>query len=145
MTITNSGTATLTVYSITYPQGFSGNWSGGTIGAGSSQTVTVFFAPTIASLYSGVVSVNSNAISGVASIPCSGTGVVGVPVVPAVVTGGGGVYGGGGGGGAMCSGAPATNTATCTTPTKHGYGWLLLLLAGLVATYYFLGEDTKLS
>jgi hypothetical protein len=48
LTITNTGTATLNVTSISYPNSvFSGNWSG-SISAGLSQDVTVTFLPTSA-------------------------------------------------------------------------------------------------
>jgi len=74
LTISNTGNSTLTVTSITYPAGFSGNWSG-TIAAGSSQNVTVTFAPTAAQSYSGVVTVNSDKTSGTDTISISGTGM----------------------------------------------------------------------
>ena len=75
MTIYNDGNSTLTVSSISYPTGFSGNWSG-TIAAGSSQPVTVTFAPTEAKGYSGYVTVNSDATSGTNTRPVSGTGTI---------------------------------------------------------------------
>ncbi len=73
MTIYNDGNSTLTVSSISYPPGFSGNWSG-TIAAGSSRQVTVTFAPSEAKAYSGNVTVNSDATSGINTRPVSGTG-----------------------------------------------------------------------
>jgi len=73
LTIYNTGNATMTVSSISYPSGFSGNWSG-TIGAGGSQGVTVTFSPTSATSYGGTVTVNSDATSGVNTITASGTG-----------------------------------------------------------------------
>ena len=76
LTIRNSGNAALTVNSISYPSGFSGNWSG-TIGAGNSQNVTVTFAPTVATSYNGNVTVSSNATSGTNTTAISGTGVSG--------------------------------------------------------------------
>ena len=45
LTISNNGTGTLTVSSISYPPGFSGNFPSGTIPSGASQMVTVTFAP----------------------------------------------------------------------------------------------------
>ncbi|NOU18421.1 MAG: choice-of-anchor D domain-containing protein [Bacteroidales bacterium] len=75
LTINNIGDATLTVSSINYPSGFSGNWSGN-IGAGDSLNVTVTFAPTTVTSYSGNITVNSNATSGTNAITCSGTGSV---------------------------------------------------------------------
>jgi hypothetical protein len=75
LTLTNSGNATMTVSSISYPAGFSGAWSG-TIAAAGSQSVTVTFAPTALTSYGGTVAVNSDATSGTSTISASGTGVV---------------------------------------------------------------------
>ena len=73
LTIYNTGNSTMTISSISYPSGFSGNWSG-TIVAGGSQPVTVTFSPVSATSYSGTVTVNSDKTSGVNSISASGTG-----------------------------------------------------------------------
>jgi|GEM_PF-5528932 len=75
-TIQNSGNSTMTVSSISYPTGFSGNWSGGTIAAGASQTVTVIFMPTTAQTYSGTVTVYSDKTGGTNTASISGTGAV---------------------------------------------------------------------
>lgn len=72
MTIYNSGNSTLSVSSISYPNGFSGNWNGA-IGSGSSQPVTVTFAPTEDKIYSGNVIVSSDATSGTNTRSISGT------------------------------------------------------------------------
>lgn len=74
MTISNSGTAELTITSVSYPTGFSGSFSSGTIAAGGSQTVTVTFAPTAAQSFSGSIVVSGNQASGTNSIAVSGTG-----------------------------------------------------------------------
>jgi len=74
LTITNSGNATLTVRSISYPSGFSGAWSGA-VAAGGSQNVTVRFAPTAVTSYGGNVTVNSDATSGTATKAASGRGI----------------------------------------------------------------------
>lgn len=74
LTIYNDGSATLSVYSISYPSGFSGNWSG-SVSAGSSQDVSVTFAPSSAMTYSGTVSVSSDKTGGTNTTSCSGTGV----------------------------------------------------------------------
>jgi hypothetical protein len=74
MTISNSGNANLTVTGITYPSGFSGNWASGTIAAGGSQNVTVTFAPTSATSYSGTLTVNGDQTSGTSTATVSGTG-----------------------------------------------------------------------
>src|SRR5439155_602899 len=60
LTISNSGNTTLTVSSITYPSGFSGDWAGGTIAAGASQAVTITFAPVAATTYVGTLVVNAD-------------------------------------------------------------------------------------
>jgi len=72
-TITNTGNATIAVNSITYPEGFSGNFSG-PIAPGQTQQVTVTFAPTSAIDYGGNISVNSNATASPSTIAVSGTG-----------------------------------------------------------------------
>jgi alpha-tubulin suppressor-like RCC1 family protein len=75
LTITNSGNSALNVSSMSYPSGFSGAWSG-VIAAGGSTNVTVTFAPTALTTYSGTVAVNSDATSGLSTIAASGRGVV---------------------------------------------------------------------
>jgi len=75
LTIQNTGSSTLTVSGITYPTGFNGNWSGGTISPGNLKDVTVTFAPTSDSSYGGQITVNSNKTSGDNTISCFGVGV----------------------------------------------------------------------
>jgi sugar lactone lactonase YvrE len=75
LTISNVGTSALTVSSVSCSLGFTGDWSGGTIPAGSSQNVTITFAPTAAKSYSGSVSVSSSQPSDYNSIPISGLGI----------------------------------------------------------------------
>jgi hypothetical protein len=74
LTISNSGNSALTVSSINYPTGFSGNWSSGSILASSSQNVTVSFAPSQATNYSGNLTVYSNKTDGTNIKYLSGTG-----------------------------------------------------------------------
>ncbi len=74
LTIRNTGNSALTVTSISFPPGFSGNWSG-TISAGGEQPVAITFAPKESKAYSGTITVNSNKTSGTATLACSGTGV----------------------------------------------------------------------
>jgi len=71
--ISNNGLDRLTVSSISYPAGFSGNWAG-VIPAGGFQYVTVSFSPTDALPYSGNISINSDATSGEALMPITGIG-----------------------------------------------------------------------
>ncbi|MBE7444313.1 MAG: Ig-like domain-containing protein [Planctomycetia bacterium] len=84
MTIYNDGNSMLTVSSISYPPGFSGNWSG-TIGAGSSRQVTVTFSPTEQKTYTGNVTVTSNATSVTNTMPVSGTGTTSLHNVTATI------------------------------------------------------------
>jgi uncharacterized membrane protein len=74
LNITNTGTANLTVSSVTYPIGFSGDFSG-VIAAGETTNVTVTFSPTDATDYSGTITVNSDATSGANTVSASGTGI----------------------------------------------------------------------
>ena len=72
--ITNNGNAPLTIGSISYPSGFSGDWPSGTVTAGQSQIVNVTFAPTTATGYSGAITVSGDQTSGMNTIAASGTG-----------------------------------------------------------------------
>ena len=73
LTISNSGTDPLTISGISYPPGFSGNWSSGSI-AGGSQNVTVTFAPVALVGYGGNLIVSANQTSGPTTRFLSGTG-----------------------------------------------------------------------
>ena len=61
LTIFNTGKADLKVTKITYPTGFTGDWSGGTIAKGGSQKITVTFSPLQTKTYSGAIRVLSDA------------------------------------------------------------------------------------
>lgn len=76
LTITNTGLVELAVTSIGYPAGFSGNWAAGSIAAAASQIVSVTFAPTAGSAYTGTITVDANQASGTNTIAVSGTGTV---------------------------------------------------------------------
>jgi hypothetical protein len=76
LTISNSGSSPLTVTNVTYPSGFSGNFTSGTIAAAASQAVTVSFTPTAATAYTGSVTVTGDQASGTNTIAINGTGVV---------------------------------------------------------------------
>jgi len=87
-TIYNTSDATLTIGGITLPSGFSGNWSGGNVAAGGSQSVSVSFSPTAVTSYSGSVTINSNAANvdnGVVTLPVSGTGLSAVDISPPIL------------------------------------------------------------
>jgi hypothetical protein len=70
----------LTVSDITYPPGFSGDWAGGTIASGSSQTVTVTFAPAAVTSYGGTITINGNHTGGTNTIAVSGMGAPAPPM-----------------------------------------------------------------
>jgi len=73
VTITNTGTSTLNVYSINKPTGYSSQ-NTVNVSPGGSQTINISFSPTSATSYNGNVSFNSNATQGTVSISVSGTG-----------------------------------------------------------------------
>jgi hypothetical protein len=85
LTITNTGNLPMTVSSVTYPDGYSGDWSGGTLGPGGSEDVTVTFAPSQAADYGGTITVSSDAASGTNTIAVTGQGVVWTPPPPTPV------------------------------------------------------------
>lgn len=74
LSIANSGTAPLNVSGITYPDGFSGPWSG-SIPTGTTVSVTVTFAPTNSGSYDGMITVNSGANIGTNTISVTGSAV----------------------------------------------------------------------
>jgi hypothetical protein len=77
ITISNSGNATLTVTGLSVTGGLSAHttatWTSGQIAPGSSQAVTIRFAPTSAGSFSGTVTVNADQTSGTNTIAISGT------------------------------------------------------------------------
>lgn len=75
MTLVNSGNSNLTINSITYPTGFSGNWKGTLLGPNKKQDIIVEFAPTKLKYYTGSIIINSNFTDGTNTISVSGTGV----------------------------------------------------------------------
>jgi hypothetical protein len=80
--ISNNGSVPMNVTGINYPAGLSGNWNGGLVSPGSSQTVTVSFTPATAGFFSGVVTVNSDSTSGVNTLATSGaSSATGIPEI----------------------------------------------------------------
>jgi len=79
MTIANNGTGPLTVTGLSGPCGgsFTVSWASGTISAGSSQSVSVRFAPTAAQSCTGVVTVNGDQTSGTNTIAVIASAVAG--------------------------------------------------------------------
>jgi hypothetical protein len=76
LTINNAGDSPLTVTGISYPTGFSGNWSG-TVAAGNAQSITIMFAPTAASTYGGDLTVHADQTSGTPTRVVTGVGTGG--------------------------------------------------------------------
>jgi hypothetical protein len=77
MLIENSGNSTFTVSDITFPDdGYSGDWSGGTISADQHQEVNITFTPTHEQTYLGTITVNSDATSGTNTIDVTGKGII---------------------------------------------------------------------
>jgi hypothetical protein len=74
LSISNEGNADLKIDSISFPSGFSGNWSG-TIVPKQIKTVSIKFRPTDEVSYTGNIIVYSNAGGGINTIPISGSGV----------------------------------------------------------------------
>jgi uncharacterized repeat protein (TIGR03803 family) len=90
LTISNGGNLPLTVSNIIYPTGFGGNFSG-VITAGGSTNVTVTFSPTAATVYGTMLTVNSDATSGIDTIPISGYGTSDSLVLTIFISGNGSV------------------------------------------------------
>lgn len=74
LTIHNNGTVGLNVTGISYPNGFSGAFSG-EIPAGGQQNVTVIFAPNAAGVFGGRLEVAADVTMGTRTFPISGTGI----------------------------------------------------------------------
>lgn len=76
-TISNTGTATLTVTGTTISGGLSTHtlfsWTSGAIAPGATQPVTVRFQPTASGSYSGTISVNGDQTGGSNTVAISGT------------------------------------------------------------------------
>lgn len=89
LTLKNSGTALLTVTSITLPTGFTADYSSGTIAAGATQDVNVTFSPVSAISYSGTVTVASDATGGANTTTASGTGVTPATMIISLTSGAG--------------------------------------------------------
>lgn len=80
LSVRNIGDDDLIVTSVSYPTGFSGATTGFTVAAGESHPITVTFAPVSAILYTGNITVDSNADSGTETIAVSGNGVTGTDI-----------------------------------------------------------------
>ncbi len=74
-TITNTGSATLTISSINYPVGFSGDHANGVIVAGGTLDVNVTYTPTTLTKITDAIVFTSDATSGLEQLVVTGTGV----------------------------------------------------------------------
>lgn len=90
-TITNTGTTTLTVSSLTLPTGVSGAYSANittaSIAPGASQTINLRCTPAGAGDYSGTLTVNGDQTSGANTLPVSCVGVLPAGVAPTRIIG----------------------------------------------------------
>lgn len=80
LTIRNTGTEPLTVDSVTYPVGFSGNWTGGTLEPGASQDIVVTFTPNAWGDSSGSLVISTDAGEQIFKQPLHATGMSLLPV-----------------------------------------------------------------
>ncbi|MCE7996782.1 MAG: T9SS type A sorting domain-containing protein [Roseivirga sp.] len=78
ITIHNDGDATLTVGSILYPTAFGGPVSGITVAPASSEVVTMTFTPSVAQLYTGDITINTNGGTGVLTVSADGAIITGL-------------------------------------------------------------------
>lgn len=124
--ISNDGDTALTVTGITYPSGFSGGWSGGTIQAGGSQAVPVTFSPTLVQNYAGTVTVLSDKTSGENTKACSGTGLAVTKTIRI--------------GGDLAFGNVVTNTSFAKNMTIHNDGNSPLTITGVTYPTGFSGN-----
>ena len=88
LTISNTGDAALTVTKVTYPAGFTGDWSNGAIAVGGKKVVKVSFKPTEVKDYAGTITVESNATNanaGKNTLSVSGKGVLVTGIDPQTV------------------------------------------------------------
>jgi len=93
LTISNSGTSTLTVTGMLVPGGaYTANWTSGTIPPGGSQPVSIVFAPTAAGSFTGSLIVNGDQTSGTNSIAISGVAAVARANIQAGSTGTSGCF-----------------------------------------------------
>lgn len=75
LSISNEFTFAINVLSLSLPNGFTGDWSGGQIDAGFVQNVTITFAPTNLQEYSGVITVNNDTDQENNMIAVNGSGI----------------------------------------------------------------------
>jgi uncharacterized protein (TIGR02145 family) len=72
--IKNIGTGDLIVSSITMPNGYTLNWTDGTMVPNDEVIVEIIFVPQSETMYNGTIQVNSDAVAGISSISVTGEG-----------------------------------------------------------------------
>ena len=89
LTISNTGDAALTVTKVTYPAGFTGDWSNGAIVVGGKKVVKVSFRPTEAKDYTGKITITSDAANaasgGTSALDVTGKGILVTSIDPQTV------------------------------------------------------------
>lgn len=75
LNITNEGNEDLIISSVSFSEGFASDYTGGTISANESESITVSFSPLSAQSYSGDLIFNSNAIAGEGQVLLQGVGI----------------------------------------------------------------------
>ena len=88
VTVNNTGSVALTISSITITTGFTQtNTCVGTLGMGSSCTVSVKFAPLKAGAQTGTLTIHDNALPATQTVALSGTGTdFGISISPSAIT-----------------------------------------------------------
>ena len=87
VSVSNTGTATLTISSITISGPFAQtNTCGTSLKAGAKCSISVTFSPTVKGLASGTVTITDNASNSPQTISLTGSGVTGVTVSPTNLT-----------------------------------------------------------
>jgi Leucine-rich repeat (LRR) protein len=75
LTITNNGSSIIKISSINLPDGFTTNWTSGSIGANASQDVIITFLPALVQQYSGNLVVNNDLYQDNNTIILNGNGI----------------------------------------------------------------------
>lgn len=78
--LTNAGVTPITVTNITTTTGYSTNWSGGYVPAGSSQDVVITFSPSTIGSANGTVTILSNASNNNIMLHATGVGMAATPI-----------------------------------------------------------------
>lgn len=122
LVVLNSGNSALAITGLTLPSGFSTTFTSGTVAAGAQLIIPITFSPIALILYTGDITVNSNATSGTNFIVVSGTGVSGFTHSTVFVTDNGTCQFGD-----VTDGHTATGTITITNVARVGSSYHVLV------------------